>query len=131
MKHVLIVQSDRSLADVWKRHIERLGFAVHVSASSRAAIDYIRDAAVDLIVLDLDLPDGDPMGVADYAAYRRPLAKVVCVTRSRFFSDGSLFSFSQNACAVLPATAEPADLAVLVDYHGRGEERAPVARATI
>jgi CheY-like chemotaxis protein len=130
MKTVLIVQNDLELARLWGRHIERMGLSVLFAEDSMSAIDVISRQPITLIVLDLGLPGGDAMTVADYAGYRRPDARVVFVTASRFFSDGSLFNFSRNACAVLPSATQPEDLAVMVDHFGRTRGEDDTARDT-
>jgi len=59
------------------------------------------------------------MAVADYASYRQPEIKVIFVTSDSFFSDGSIFSYMANACAMVPTRTPPEDLAALVEHHGR------------
>ena len=126
MDSVLIVQGDCALADVWRRHIARMRFDVHVAHSAADAIDLVAETPFSLVVLDLGLPGGNALTVSDYAGYRRPETRIVFVTASRFFSDGSLFNFSRNACAVLPSATPPADLAVLVDHYGKSDRQLPV-----
>ena len=121
---VLIVEDNQGLGAVWKRHLERLGVDAHLENCEEAAVTYLAENAVDVIVLDLDMKSGRALPVADYAAYRHPAAKVIFVTASSFFSDGSIFAHSANACACLPAQTAPEDLAALVDYHGKGSPAA-------
>ena len=63
------------------------------------------------------LTEGSALAVADYANYRWPDTPVIFVTRSRFFSDGSLFQHISNAAAVVPNQTQPSDLAAIVAYH--------------
>lgn len=72
-----------------------------------------------MIVLDLMLSKGSAFSVADYASYRRPGTKIVFVTKTSFFSDGSLFRHVPNTAAILQEDAPPSDLAAIVAYHGR------------
>lgn len=116
---VLIVAGNPDLAKIWARHLRRQSCEVVVATSADAAVNYIREAEVDVIVLDLMLKAGGAFEVADYASYRRPCAKIVYVTRSSFFSDGSLFRHSPNTAAILQEDAPPSDLANIVAYHGR------------
>ncbi|EPX77261.1 hypothetical protein thalar_02983 [Litoreibacter arenae DSM 19593] len=44
---------------------------------------------------------------------------MVFVTSSSFFSDGSIFRYMPNACAMVPSSTLPADLAAVVEYHAR------------
>ena len=69
-------------------------------------------------------PGADPKGssaiaLADFASYRRPDAKVIFVSSSSFFSDGSIFQLSGNAHAFLPSSTPPEDLAAVVEHHAR------------
>ncbi len=116
---VLIVENDPSLGQIWCSHIKRLGASVDVVSSQEDAINLLLDSSFHILVLDLDLRDGSAMAVADYASYRHPSCKVIFVTSSSFFSDGSIFSYMSNACALIPAAAPPEDMAALVEHHAR------------
>ena len=117
--HVLIVETDTALADVWKRHLERQETAVSVACNQSEAIGILQHEQVGVIVLSLDLEQGSAFAVADFASYRRPDARVIFVTRSGFFSDGSIFSLIPNTAAFIPARTPPDDLAAIVEHHGR------------
>ena len=114
---VLIVEAESGLAGVWSRHLERLGCAVEVAATQDAAVTALQQRSVDVIVLDLTLADGSAFAVADFASYRRPAARVVFVTRSTFFSDGSIFSLVPNACGFFRIDTPPEDLAAIVRHY--------------
>lgn len=115
---VLIVEGNPELAAIWQGHLERAGASVELAASAAAAVTALDGDAPDILVLNLDLEEA-ALSVADYARFRAPDAKVICVTGSSFFSDGSVFTHCTNACACLPAQSPPEDLAALVEYHGR------------
>lgn len=115
---VLIVESRPELARLWAQHLQRQGADVHVCMSESEAIDWLRDQVVDVIVLDLVLHNGSAFAVADFASYSRPQARVIFVTNTTFFSDGSIFRHIPNACAFLPAATSPEDLAAVVDHYG-------------
>ena len=115
---VLIVESDTDLAAIWERHLMRQGADVCRAGDQDTAIDIIQRQAPDVIVLDLMLSRGSALAVADYASYRRPEARVVFVTSTTFFSDGSIFSHAPNACAYLKSETPPEDLAAIVEHYG-------------
>ncbi|OIP84959.1 MAG: hypothetical protein AUK37_05065 [Rhodobacterales bacterium CG2_30_65_12] len=118
--NVLIVESAAELGALWAAALARQGIeAVVVVADEDAAIAHLHAHPADVIVADLDLPGAGAIAVADYAAYRHPEARVIFVTASSFFSDGSIFAHSPNACAFLPARTAPEDLAAVVEFHGR------------
>lgn len=115
---VLIVESDPNLGWIWKRHVERFSAEVTLVQSQEAAVTHIERAEIDIVVLDLILGGGSAIAVADYCAYRRPDAKIIFVTNTSFFSDGSIFQHIPNACAFLPSRTAPEDLAAVVEHYG-------------
>lgn len=116
---ILITESNPALGALWKNHIERQGAEVELSLSQEDAIKCIRRHQFDVILLDLDLESGGALAVADYANYRWPDTRVIFVTAQNFFSDGSIFNLSSNACAFVATNTRPDDLAALVEHHGR------------
>ncbi len=115
---VLIVESNPELARLWSRHLERQGADVQCAEDELAAIDVLRVQPIDILVLDLVLDRGSAFAVADYASYAQPAARVIFVTNTSFFSDGSIFRHIPNACAFLPSATAPEDLAAVIDYYG-------------
>lgn len=115
---VLIIESRKRLAELWMRHIERQGVEVLLATNTAEAIQVVRESEIDVIILDLVLDDGSAMAVADYACYRRPEARVIYVTSTTFFSDGSVFAHMPNACGYVKASTPPDDLAAIVDHLG-------------
>ena len=87
---VLIVESCHELGELWKRHLERLGKTVDLVSGEEEAIAYLSENATSMIVVDLVLEDGGALTVSDFANYRHPNARVIFVTDTTFFSDGSI-----------------------------------------
>jgi len=56
MKNILIVEDDSLVADVYSRKLREQGFAVNVAADGRAGWEMFHDRKVDLVLLDLLLP---------------------------------------------------------------------------
>lgn len=121
---ILIVAGNPDLATIWARHLERQGQSVTLTTTETDAIEAIRNNNVDVILLDLLLSEGCAFSVADYASYRRPGTRIIFVSRTGFFSDGSLFRHNPNTVAVVNENAPPCDLAEIVAYHGRNTGRA-------
>lgn len=115
--NVLIVESKPELGKLWQRHLERQGASVQTAHSQESAILALYRDDVDVIVLDLVLDHGSALAVADFASYRRPEARVIFVTNTSFFSDGSIFAHSPNACAYLQSETPPEDLAAMVEHY--------------
>ncbi|WP_040818884.1 response regulator [Litoreibacter arenae] len=118
---VLIVENGGGLGQLWADHVGRLGCQVQLVHTQTDAEALLREQSFDVLVINLNLRPhaGDASAIADYASFRRPEAKVVFVTSSSFFSDGSIFRYMPNACAMVPSSTLPADLAAVVEYHAR------------
>lgn len=115
--NVLIVESRPELGAIWCRHLQRMGMHVHQVSGQAEAVAHLDGHAPDIILLDLVLREGSALAVADFASYRHPTARVIFVTDTSFFSDGSIFAHSANACAFLPAGTRPEDLAAMVEHY--------------
>ena len=114
----LIVQRNKDLGAVWKRHLERLDVDVTLVHAAADAFTSIETSRFDVIVLDLVLAEGSAFAVADLAQFRQPDANVVFVTDTTFFSDGSIFSHAANARALVKTATPPKDLAAIVHHYG-------------
>jgi DNA-binding NtrC family response regulator len=115
---VLIVESRSALGALWRKHLERQNMEVACVGTQDDATAFIFEHQVDIIILDLVLEESSALAVSDYASYRQPEARVIFVTNTTFFSDGSIFSHSANARAFLPSGTPPEDLAAMVQHYG-------------
>lgn len=115
---VLIVESDFDRAATWAGLLRHQDWRVTHAATAQEAIRLLDHDTFRIIVLNLDLACGEALSVPVYAGYRQPTARVVVVTRSGMFNDGSIFQVCSNACGYLSVQADPADLVALVDHHG-------------
>lgn len=120
---VLIVESVPELAGLWARHLERQSMVVAVASGQDDAIALLSKQTIDIIILDLVIDEGSALAIADYANYRQPEARVIFVTNTSFFSDGSIFNHSANARAFVPSGTPPEDLAAMVAHYSH-ERRA-------
>ncbi len=116
--NVLIVESRHELSLLWERHLERQGYDVAKVSGQDDAVLHLAKKQADIIVLDLVLGQGSALAVADFASYRHPNTRVIFVTDTTFFSDGSIFNHAGNACAFLPAGTPPEDLTAMVAHYG-------------
>ncbi len=115
---VLIVESRPELCALWQRHLARHGMQVSCVTTQNAAMAYVAEYKVDIIILDLVIEGGSALAVSDFAALNQPDARIIFVTNTSFFSDGSIFGLAANARAFLPAGTPPEDLAVMVEHYG-------------
>lgn len=126
---VLIVEGNAALAGIWARHLERHGCEVTAVQDEDGAISTLRFEAVEVIVLNLVLGSGSALAVADFASYRHPMARVIFVTDTTFFSDGSIFALASNACAYMRTHTPPEDLAAMVIHYGAPRAGVPGGEA--
>lgn len=115
--NVLIVENKAALAQLWANHIMRQGAFVDIACCEVKAIDILQETGFDIVVLNLDLAQGSALAISDFACYRHPDCKVIYVTSSSFFSDGTVFHYMRNACALLPVQVPPEDMAALIEHH--------------
>lgn len=59
MATVLVVEDERGIRDVLRRYLERAGFGVLTTGSGAEALMFLSGSAIDLVLLDLGLPDID------------------------------------------------------------------------
>jgi DNA-binding response OmpR family regulator len=116
--YVLIVEQNHELGVLWKKALARQGAIATLVSSQDEAIAHLRNYNVDVIVLDVMLTEGSAFAVSDFANYRRPKARVIFVTNTSFFSDGSIFQHCSNACAFVQSASPPEDLAAMVQHYG-------------
>ena len=113
---VLIAQHNAELGKLWADFLEREGISVTLALSQGEALKQLRAQEFDALILELVLPDGGAIAIADFAAYRFPDAPVITVKSSSFFSDGSIFNLMPNVHSVLQAPVEGEDLAAMVTH---------------
>ena len=88
-------------------------------SSACAARERLEETTYEVILLDVMLDDGEGLCVADFARYRCPQTRVVFVSSSGFFSDGSIFRLSPNARAFLPCSTPPDDLSTMIEHYAK------------
>lgn len=117
--NVLIVESSDPLAQLWRRHLSRSGAEVSIAATQEAAFEMLERKTFQVIILDVVLEEGCALAVSDVAQFRQPKARIIFVTNTSFFSDGSIFNLCANACAYLPCATPPDDLTNMVHHYAR------------
>jgi DNA-binding NtrC family response regulator len=115
---ILIVEHNRDLAAIWARFLMRQGMACTLAGSSAEAYDALRHASFQALVLDIELPEGAALAVADFATYRDPEIPIIAVTARGFFSDSAIFELIPNARGLLRAPLRPEDMAAMVEHYG-------------
>ncbi|MDA1023725.1 MAG: response regulator [Proteobacteria bacterium] len=62
--HILIVEDDEMVQKFVALHLENEGFQTSTATTGAGALAILADQAIDLILLDLNLPDGDGLSIA-------------------------------------------------------------------
>ena len=76
-KHILIVEDDKDYRDVLTELLEEEGFKIHDAENGQAGLDLLKNTDVDLVLLDLLMPEMD--GVTFYNHMRNALKKNIPV----------------------------------------------------
>ena len=63
MKKILLIEDDADLFSLLKYNLEKEGFALTGQQTGKGALDLIRQARPDLILLDIMLPDSDGLDI--------------------------------------------------------------------
>ncbi len=118
---VLIVEDEPVLGNAWREHLVASGACVRLVHNQEDAIAAIQAHDPDVIILDLVLQDGSALAVSDFASYRAPKARVIFVTDTSFFSDGSIFNLAANARGFVPSSIRPDDLTAMVEHYAEDD----------
>ena len=126
---VLIVEYNRDIAGIWAAFLSGQGLDCTLAGSAAEAYAALRQRPFDALVLDMELPQGEAIAVADFATYRNPEMPIIAVTAHGFFSDSAIFELVPNARGVLQEPLRPEDMAALIEHYGgrylsRQKERA-------
>lgn len=81
-KHLVIVDDDPGSRDGYRMYLANAGFIVHTLAGGADAVDFVRSAAPDLVVLDLGLPDLDGWEVARRLKYDEQTRRIPIIAFS-------------------------------------------------
>jgi len=80
MRRLLIVDDEPKICDCLKEFFSAKGFAVHVAFTGTDAIEHLMEQPVDVMLLDIRLPDMSGLEVLKRAKELAPEAKVIMVT---------------------------------------------------
>jgi two-component system OmpR family response regulator len=78
--HVLVVDDDAEIRTLLGRYLVGQGFRVSLAADRRALEVELATAAIDLVVLDVLLPDGSGLDICRELKRRRPSLAVILLT---------------------------------------------------
>lgn len=78
--HVVVVEDDHLIGSSLERALAAQGHRVTLTTTVAGALTVLDDDPVDLVLLDLGLPDGDGVAVAHHVARHRPETPVIVLT---------------------------------------------------
>jgi len=105
-KRILVVDDDAQVGRLFKRILEEGGHTVLLAGSGGAALDRLQKETVNLLVLDLAMPDTDGFEVLKFVRERAPGLRVLVISG---FLDGRLLEPAKflGAHATLNKTDAP------------------------
>lgn len=84
---ILVVEDDRLLNNTLCYNLNTMGYVVDAALSKQAAVNFIEKQNYDLIVLDVNLPDGNGFDFCREAKERHPDTAVIFLTANDMESD--------------------------------------------
>jgi DNA-binding response OmpR family regulator len=123
---ILIVEDDEALARQMKTHLDRAGYDAHIVNQGKPALAFAAERSVDLVILDLVLPDvsGHDVCVELRKLYHPWILPVLILTALSQPKD-KLLGFSLGAEAYLMKPVATSELLSTVeDMLSRAERRA-------
>src|SRR5262245_18278513 len=77
---ILLIEDEEILAKNIKRYLERRGYDILIAGTAAEGIRLFNEAVLDLVLLDLNLPDLHGLKIHDELRRRDARVKIVCVT---------------------------------------------------
>lgn len=78
--HVLVVDDDQEIRKLLGRYLDEQGFRVSLAGSKREFLERVATERLDIVVLDVLLPDGSGLDLCRYLRQRAPHVPVILVT---------------------------------------------------
>ncbi len=99
MKRILITEDDRFMANVCRQQFTDAGYEVAIAHDGHAAVEELVARPPDIVLLDLNLPGIDGVGVLRFLRSRETLCElpVIVVSNSAYFSGEVQAAWSAGA----------------------------------
>ncbi len=98
MSSILVIDDEASILRLFRKILEEGGYKVSVASSGREGLKIMREVPVDLVVLDLSMPEPDGFELLKSIRAALPGLRILVVSG---YLDGALL----NAARLLGATA--------------------------
>lgn len=79
-KHIYVVDDEPGIALLCKRLLVRAGYAVEIQTDPRIAIEYLKESRIDLLLVDIRMPEVDGFEVIQHAQRLQPDASILIMT---------------------------------------------------
>lgn len=79
-KQILLVDDEESVREVWKRYLERWGYAFDIATSGQAALALARAKSYQLVITDLAMPDLSGQDLLVTLKRERPELAIIVMT---------------------------------------------------
>jgi chemosensory pili system protein ChpA (sensor histidine kinase/response regulator) len=86
-KWVLVADDDDSIRELWTEVLTRAGYRVLTARNGREALDLMRAAVPDLLILDLHMPEMDGQAVLDAFGSSPVFGRIPVLIVSGFLED--------------------------------------------
>ena len=96
MKTILVVDDDNAQRTILQKELEPEGYRVRLAESGSEALDLIRKEMIDLVVLDIMMPEMDGLELLGKMLAFKPGLPVVFYTAFDSYQD-SFFSWAADA----------------------------------
>ena len=87
-KIILVVDDEPAIVQLMKSQLEFEGYAVMTASNGADAIETAKNASIDVVLLDLGLPDMDGFEVLNKIKFFKPNLPIVIVTGNHQESEG-------------------------------------------
>lgn len=107
--HLLLVEDDHLVAQGLCRSLRQEGYSVEQSATVKHALQCLGSGEIELVILDLGLPDGDGSQILKHIKAQKKVIPVVILT-ARSSIDDKVQGLDMGADDYLAKPFEPAEL---------------------
>ena len=106
--HLLIVEDDEMVQAFIALHLENEGYTVSKATTGAQGLDIVSNEAIDLVLLDLNLPDGDGLSIAQQI--RGTSSVPIIILTARKGQDDKMIGLGLGADEYLTKPVEPQEL---------------------
>lgn len=113
---VLLIAGETMPHEAWAQELKTADLKCTVVTDCHAASRFCLTHSLDVVVMDLHLPGGGVLALADLIVLRNPDVPIIPINTGEVFSDGCLFDVVPNARFMVTPETSGADLTQYVLY---------------